>query len=125
VTDFDVAALRDAYDAQLRAHVPDPVPAGTTVERDGPLVRMTGLDPGGFLTYRDLGGLDGAELDALIARQRDLFAERGQRVEWKLHGHDQPGRTRLPAPGAGDRRDRTDRTDRRRAARASGGRTAA
>jgi GNAT superfamily N-acetyltransferase len=90
VTDLDVAALRDAYDAQLRAHIPDPVPEGATIERDGPLVRMTGLDPGGFLTYRDLGGLAGAELDALIARQRDLFRERGQRVEWKLHGHDKP-----------------------------------
>ena len=53
-------------------------------------MRITGLDPGGFLTYRDLGGLVGAELDALIARQRDLFAARGQEVEWKLHGHDLP-----------------------------------
>jgi GNAT superfamily N-acetyltransferase len=90
VTELDVAALRDAYDAQLRAHIPDPLPQGTTVEYDGPLVRMTGLDPGGFVTYRDLGGLAGAELDELIARQRDLFAERGQQVEWKLHGHDRP-----------------------------------
>jgi GNAT superfamily N-acetyltransferase len=90
VTELDVATLRDAYDAQLRAHIPDPVPEGATIERDGPLVRMTGLDPGGFLTYRDLGGLDGAALDALIARQRDFFQARGQRVEWKLHGHDKP-----------------------------------
>ena len=90
MTDLDAASLRDAYDAQLRAYLPDPLPEGTTVEFDGPLVRMTGLDPGGFLTYRDLGGLAGAELDALIARQRDLFAERGQQVEWKLHGHDRP-----------------------------------
>ena len=90
MTDFDAPTLRDAYDAQLRAYVPDPLPDGTTVEFDGPLVRMTGLDPGGFLTYRDLGGLAGAELDALIARQRDLFTERGQQVEWKLHGHDRP-----------------------------------
>jgi GNAT superfamily N-acetyltransferase len=90
VTELDVATLREAYDAQLRAHIPDPLPEGTTVEHDGPLVRITGLDPGGFLTYRDLGGLAGAELDALIARQRDLFAARGQEVEWKLHGHDQP-----------------------------------
>src|SRR4029450_1016051 len=39
---------------------------------------------------RDLGGLTGAELDALIGRQRDFFTARGEAVEWKLHGHDQP-----------------------------------
>jgi GNAT superfamily N-acetyltransferase len=86
----DVVALREAYDAQLRAHVPDPLPDGTTVEYDGPLVRVTGLDSGGFVTYRDLDGLTVAELDALIGRQRDVFTERGQQVEWKLHGHDRP-----------------------------------
>lgn len=82
--------LRAAYDAQLRARVPDPVPAGVTVERDGPLLRIRGLDPGGFLTYESLGGLTGAALDELIARQRDLFADLGEPVEWKLHGHDEP-----------------------------------
>ncbi len=90
MTELDVAALRELYDAQLRAYIPDPLPEGSTVEYDGPLVRMTGLDRGGFLTYRDLGGLTGAQLDTLIARQRDLFRQRGQVVEWKLHGHDQP-----------------------------------
>ena len=70
--------------------MPDPLPAGVTVERDGPLIRMVGLDRGGFITYRDLGGLDGAALDALIARQRDHFDDRGMEVEWKLHGHDCP-----------------------------------
>jgi GNAT superfamily N-acetyltransferase len=90
VTDLDVMTLRTAYDAQLRAWVPDPLPTGAMVERDGPLVRIRGLDPGGFLTYQDLGGLDGPRLDELIARQRDYFAALGQSVEWKLHGHDQP-----------------------------------
>ena len=28
MSDLDVTALRAAYDAQLRAHVPDPLPAG-------------------------------------------------------------------------------------------------
>jgi GNAT superfamily N-acetyltransferase len=88
VTEPDV--LLAAYNAQLRAAVPDPLPAGVTVERDGPLVRLVGLDEGGFLTYRDLDGLAGDELDALIARQRDYFAERKEQVEWKLHGHDKP-----------------------------------
>jgi ribosomal protein S18 acetylase RimI-like enzyme len=90
VTDLDPVALRVAYDAQLRARVPEPMPPGATVERDGPLVRRRGLDPGGFLTYQNLGGLTGADLDALIARQRDYFAALGESVEWKLHGHDEP-----------------------------------
>ena len=44
----------------------------------------------GFVVYRDLGGLEGADLDDLIARQVRVFAERGERFEWKLHGHDRP-----------------------------------
>ncbi|SIN37154.1 Acetyltransferase (GNAT) domain-containing protein [Micromonospora cremea] len=82
--------LRAAYDNQLRPEVPDPVPAGVTVERDGPLVRICGLDAGGFLTYRDLGGLTGDALDELIARQVELFRQRGESVEWKLNEHDEP-----------------------------------
>jgi GNAT superfamily N-acetyltransferase len=34
--------------------------------------------------------VSGAELDALIARQRDFFAARGEAVEWKTRGHDLP-----------------------------------
>ncbi|WDZ87315.1 GNAT family N-acetyltransferase [Micromonospora cathayae] len=90
MTDLDASTLRTAYDNQLRPDVPDPVPDGVTVERDGPLTRIVGLDHRGFLTYRDLDGLTGAELDALIVRQRDLFRGRGEAVEWKLHGHDEP-----------------------------------
>jgi hypothetical protein len=88
--DLDAAELRAAYDAELRARVPERLPPGVTVERDGPVVRITGYHHGGFVGYRDLGGLDGRELDELIARQRDHFAARGEQVEWKLHGHDQP-----------------------------------
>jgi GNAT superfamily N-acetyltransferase len=44
----------------------------------------------GFVSYRSLEGLDAAEVDALIARQRDYFAAKGQPVEWKLRGHDLP-----------------------------------
>ncbi|MDI1459607.1 GNAT family N-acetyltransferase [Catellatospora sp. KI3] len=87
---LDPDALLVAYDAQLRAHVPPILPAGVTVEHDGPLLRMVGFDHGGFVTYRDVSGLGSAELDALIARQRDYFAARGERFEWKLHGHDLP-----------------------------------
>jgi GNAT superfamily N-acetyltransferase len=86
-----VVELLLAYDEQLRGRVPDRLPSGVQVERDGPLIRWLGLKNGGFIEYRDLGGLEGAELDELIARQLRVFAERGERFEWKLHGHDQPG----------------------------------
>jgi GNAT superfamily N-acetyltransferase len=85
-----VAELLLAYDVQLRGRVPDRLPSGVEVERDGPLIRWLGLKQGGFVEYRDLGGLEGAELDALIARQLRVFAARGERFEWKLHGHDRP-----------------------------------
>jgi GNAT superfamily N-acetyltransferase len=86
----DVAALLGAYDAQLRARVPDVLPDGVRVERDGPLLRWFGFGGRGFVEYRDLGGLDGRELDQLIARQVRIFSARGERFEWKLHGHDRP-----------------------------------
>ncbi|MBQ1017914.1 GNAT family N-acetyltransferase [Micromonospora sp. D93] len=90
MTDLDVQTLRTAYDNQLRPEIPDPIPAGVTVERDGPLVRISGLDAGGFITYRDLGGLTGDALDELIARQVRLCRERGESAEWKLNEHDEP-----------------------------------
>ena len=86
----DVPELLAAYDAQVRDRVPEPLPRGVTVERDGPLLRFLGLAGRGFVVYRNLGGLEGAALDALIARQLQVFGERGERFEWKLHGHDLP-----------------------------------
>jgi GNAT superfamily N-acetyltransferase len=86
----DVTELLAAYDAQLRDRVPDPLPVGVTVERDGPLLRFLGLGSRGFVTYRDLAGLEGTDVDELIARQVEVFAQRGERFEWKLHGHDRP-----------------------------------
>ena len=86
----DAPALLASYDDQLRDRVPDPPPQGVRVERDGPLRRFFGMPYGGFVGYRDLGGLDGPELDELIARQVRIFAERGEQFEWKLHAHDKP-----------------------------------
>jgi hypothetical protein len=43
MTGEDVRALRDAYDAQLRAHVHDRLPDSVRVERDGPLLRTVGF----------------------------------------------------------------------------------
>jgi GNAT superfamily N-acetyltransferase len=85
------ADLLAAYDAQLRGRIPDPPPPGAEVyERDGPVVRIAGWPGGGFVGYRDLGGVTGAELDALIARQVAFFRERAERFEWKTHSHDAP-----------------------------------
>jgi ribosomal protein S18 acetylase RimI-like enzyme len=86
----DSAKLLAAYDAQIRTHLSDPLPRGVQAERDGPLVRVFGLGDRGFVLYRDLDGLDGADLDELIARQVRVFEERGEHFEWKLHGHDRP-----------------------------------
>lgn len=90
VSDHDVAALLGAYDSQLRAHVPNRLPDGIHVARDGPLLRWVGFGDRGLVEYRDLGDLDDRELDRLIARQVGLFAERRERFEWKFHAHDRP-----------------------------------
>jgi GNAT superfamily N-acetyltransferase len=82
--------LLATFDLQLRGEGSDRLPRGARAEIDGPLERITGLGRRGFIGYRDLGGLDGAELDELIARQVRFFAERGEAVEWKLYGHDRP-----------------------------------
>jgi GNAT superfamily N-acetyltransferase len=101
VRDEDLVALLSAYNAQLRAHVHDRLPDSIRVERDGPLLRTLGFGDRGMVEYRDLDGLDGGELDELIARQVRIFAERDEPFEWKLHGHDRPAdlRERLRAAG--------------------------
>jgi GNAT superfamily N-acetyltransferase len=95
-------ALLAAYDDQLRTYVDDPLPAGIAVERDGPLLRTTGYPGGsGAISYKDLGGLEGREVDTLISRQVAFFRSRGEWFEWKLHGHDKPADlgARLQAAG--------------------------
>jgi hypothetical protein len=46
VSDLDAAALLARYDAQLRVGIPDPLPEGVRVERDGPLLRFIGWGHG-------------------------------------------------------------------------------
>ena len=86
----DAASLLKIYDDQLRTHVHDREPAGVTRTFDGPLQRISGLGPGGWVMYRDLGGIEGAALDELIERQVRYFADLGLKFEWKYHGHDLP-----------------------------------
>jgi GNAT superfamily N-acetyltransferase len=90
VTGPDIAALRAAYDEQLRVHVPGRPPDGVEMSWDGPLLRTIGFGGRGWVEYRDLGGADGDAVDGLIARQVRYFGERGQGFEWKAHGHDLP-----------------------------------
>jgi len=81
-------ALLAAFDAQARAAPPDP-PPGVWHETDGPLVRVVGQERGFISAPRDTGAR-GADLDRLITRQRDYFAARGEAVEWKIYGYDEP-----------------------------------
>ncbi len=87
--ELDAAALLATYDAELRGQVPDPMPVGWRVEQDGPVLRHF-TEHRGFVGYRSVADLPPDELDALIARQRDIFAGRGEQVEWKWHSHDRP-----------------------------------
>jgi len=88
VTVVDTDALLAAYDAHMR--MPSgTVPPGMTYEYDGPILRIVGGPVGRIRAPRDVG-VTGAELDRLIARQRDYFQARGEGVEWKLRADDLP-----------------------------------
>ena len=49
--------------------LPDPLPTGVTIEREGPVVRTFGFGHHGWVEYRDLADLGRAELDRLIQAQ--------------------------------------------------------
>ena len=62
---LDPVALREVYDAELRAWVPAKLPPQASIDHDGPVLRVVGLDNRGFVTYRSLAGLTGAEVRLL------------------------------------------------------------
>ena len=101
-----VDALLAVFDQQMRGVEPTP-PAGVRYEQDGPLLRAAGGHRGYICGPRDIG-VTGAELDRLIARQRDYFAGRGEAVGWQTRAHDEPAdlTARLRAAGflAGEER---------------------
>lgn len=103
MADLDRSPLADAhraaYTEQIRARLL--VDGASSLEVDGPLHRKTPLTGRGFITYRDLGGAEGAELDALIARQREHFGRHGLSFEWKTHGMDAPADLTERLVGAG------------------------
>jgi GNAT superfamily N-acetyltransferase len=84
------AELLAAYHQQVRGLLPSRQPESVTVDRDGPLQRVSGGKHGGYVEYRDLAGLTGADLDALIERTREYFAGHRERFEWKTHSYDEP-----------------------------------
>ncbi|WP_374457089.1 GNAT family N-acetyltransferase [Nocardioides sp.] len=82
-------ALLAAYDDQLRRE--GEVGTADDVLTRGPLMWAV-FDHGGFVTYRDLGGIEGDALDALIEETVAHFRD-GTTVEsfeWKSRGHDLP-----------------------------------
>ena len=81
--------LLQAYDDQLRRE--GEVGTAEDLVLNGPLMWAV-FDHGGFVTYRDLGGLEGADLDALIEETVDHFRDDTEvgAFEWKSRGHDLP-----------------------------------
>ena len=85
----DAAALLRAYDDQARPAETRGLPPDLYAEADGPIVRVVG-DRRGFVNGPVDLGLTGADLDALIRRQQEFFAARGEGLEWKTRAHDRP-----------------------------------
>ena len=84
----DAADLLASYDAQLRGG--NEVRSAVSSVRLGPLwIAVFGGDRG-FITYRDLDGVRGAALDALVTEALALAAADPAvtTVEWKTRGHD-------------------------------------
>lgn len=81
--------LLQTFHRQIRVADADN-PPGWIAESDGPARRAYLPDPASHAYVEAPEGL-GDDPDGLIRRQRDFFAGRGQRVEWKTYGYDQPG----------------------------------
>jgi GNAT superfamily N-acetyltransferase len=83
----DASALLSAYDTQARSVEWEAYPHAV---QDSAVFRVAWEHRRGFVAGPPNLHINGAELDAVIARQRDFFAARGQSVEWKTWGHDRP-----------------------------------
>lgn len=81
--------LLAAFDAQMRVSGSMRPTEGAQEEMDGPVYRRWDWGPRGFVIGGDLAPLDARQLDALIRRQIDFFAERSVPFEWKTFSHDQ------------------------------------
>ena len=81
--------LLAAYDDLLREEAE--LDGAVSYERNGPV--LWGLfRHGGFVSYRDLGGLEGEDLDRLIAETVAHYRDDTDvaSFEWKTRGHDSP-----------------------------------
>lgn len=78
----------DAYDRQLRTDAE--TPSAVAVAQLGPLRLVTFAGGRGFVTYRDLGGADGAVIARWVERALAHYSEDPgiTRVEWKTRAHD-------------------------------------
>lgn len=81
--------LLAAYDALLREDAE--MQGAAAYERHGPLLWGV-FDHGGFVSYRSLGGVSGADLDRLVADTVHHFRDDTDvtSFEWKTRGHDRP-----------------------------------
>lgn len=82
------AALLAAYDDQLRTDAE--TPGALAVTRLGPLRLITFAGGRGFVTYRDLHGVDADTIHVLVREVLAHYLADPQitRVEWKTRGHD-------------------------------------
>lgn len=87
-----LAKYLEAYDDQLRTDAE--TPSAIRVDLLDPLRLVTFAGGRGFITYRDLGGVDRRGIADLVGRALDRFRADPEitRVEWKSRGHDRaPG----------------------------------
>lgn len=84
----DPAWLLAAYNEQLRGDAE--TPGAVSVVALGPVRLVTFAEGRGFVSYRDLGSGDAAEIGRLVSEALAYFrADTGiTRVEWKTRGHD-------------------------------------
>jgi len=83
-----IARLLAAYDEQLRTEAE--TRSGLAVDRLGPLWLVTFAAGRGFVTYRDLAGMDTQTLGSFVTDALARYREDPtiHRVEWKTRGHD-------------------------------------
>ena len=86
-TSLDLAAVRAAFDRQIRRNA-DAGEPGAMVEADAGVLRW--LAPGTQTSCITWSSLTGDSADAVIAAQKAYFSARGTAVEWKYYDYDQP-----------------------------------
>lgn len=87
---MDTERVLAAYDEQIRRAL-QLVGHGAVIENDGVVIRVVS-DAAGWnaVTWSNLAGLPGRDVDAVIAAQIARFAQTGQPWEWKHYTGDLP-----------------------------------